>query len=152
MAKSGFAEVGAYNPRQDCEFKKRVDEDGTTLSEHIGADGTSECSLEEKYGAVDPYASMGYLTTVCRNHMDVPKKLMTGMAEMRRSFPDDTEGPSDEKRRVDRDVERQRIDDPEVARNKRLKERWDNWRSKRDNSGIGEEVANIDLSKLFKKD
>ncbi len=141
MSKSGFAEIGEYNPRKDCEFKKRVDKEGKVISEHVGTDGTSECSLEAKYGAVDPFSSMGYLTTVCRNHMEVPKKLMTRMAEMHRNFPEGKNNLSDEKSRVDREVERQRIDDPEVERQKRLKERWNNQNSGNPNSG-----SNIDYS------
>jgi len=148
MAKSGFAEIGEYNPRQECTFKKQTDEGGNTLKEHIGTDGTSECSLEAKYGAIDPFASMGYFTTVCRNHMEVPKKLMTGMAELHRAFPEDHEHLSDEKTRVDRQVERQRIDDPEVENQRKLREQWDNQRSQ-DKDKDNEGVFDLDLSKLF---
>jgi hypothetical protein len=148
MAKSGFAEIGEYNPRQECTFKKRTDEHGKTLKEHVGTDGTSECSLEAKYGAIDPFASMGYLTTVCRNHSEVPKKLMTGMAELHRAFPEDSENLSDEKTRVDRQVERQRIDDPEVEHQKKLKEQWDNQRSHNKDTG-NQGGFDIDLSNLF---
>jgi hypothetical protein len=147
MAKSGFAEIGEFNPRQECTFKKRTDENGKTLKEHIGTDGTSECSLEAKYGAIDPFASMGYFTTVCRNHAEVPKKLMASMAEMHRAFPEDNQNLSDEKTRVDRQVERQRIDDPEVENQRRLREQWDEQFSKKkdtDNNTI-----DLDLSKLF---
>ena len=144
MAKSGFAEVGEYNPRQECTFKKSVDDDGNTLREHIGTDGTSECSLEPKYGAIDPFGSMGYFTTTCRNHMEVPKRLLTQMAEMHRAFPESKQNLSDEKTRVDKQVERQRIEEPEVERQKKLKELWDNQRSTpQDNS------VDFDFSKLF---
>ncbi len=148
MAKSGFAEIGEYNPRQECTFKKRTDADGKTLKEHIGTDGTGECSLEAKYGAIDPFASMGYFTTVCRNHMEVPKKIMTDMAEMHRAFPDDNEKLSDEKTRVDRQVERQRIDDPEVENQRKLREQWNSQHSKdKDNDNQG--GFDLDLSTLF---
>lgn len=130
MAKSGFAEIGEYNPRQDCEFKKRIDAKGKTVTEHIGIDGTSDCSLEEKYGAVDPYSSMGYFTTVCQNHSALPEGLMTRMAEMHRSFPEDTRDLPDEKSRVNREVERQRIDNPLVERRKRIKEELKRQRSR----------------------
>jgi hypothetical protein len=149
MAKSGFAEIGEYNPRQECTFKKRTDKDGNTLKEHVGTDGTSECSLEAKYGAIDPFASMGYLTTVCRNHMEVPKKLMTGMAELHRAFPEDGEKLSDEKTRVDRQVERQRIDDPEVERQRKLREQWDNDRSQSKDTGNNQGTLDFDISELF---
>ena len=144
MAKSGFAEVGEYNPRQECTFKKSVDDGGNTLREHIGTDGTSECSLEPKYGAIDPFGSMGYFTTTCRNHMEVPKRLLTQMAEMHRAFPESKQNLSEEKTRVDKQVERQRIEEPEVERQKQLKELWDSQRSTpRDNS------IDFDFSKLF---
>jgi len=148
MAKSGFAEIGEYNPRQECTFRKQTDEGGKTLKEHVGTDGTSECSLEAKYGAVDPFSSMGFFTPVCRNHMEVPKKLMTGMAELHRAFRDDNENLSDEKSRVDRQVERQRIDDPEVERQRKLREDWDNQRSKGKDTG-NQSGFELDLSKLF---
>jgi hypothetical protein len=146
MSKSGFTEVGEYNPRQECTFKKSVDDDGNTLREHIGTDGTSECSLEPKYGAVDPFGSMGYFTTVCRNHMEVPKKILTKMAEMHRAFPEGTQNLSDEKTRINREVERQRLDDPLVERQKQLKELWDNQRSipQKGNNSI-----DFDSSELF---
>ena len=148
MAKSGFAEIGEYNPRQECTFKKSVDDSGSTLREHIGTDGTSECSLEPKYGAIDPFGSMGYFTTVCRNHMEVPKKLLAGMAEMHRAFPEGNQNLSEEKSRVDKQVERQRMDDPEVARQKKLKEQWDNQRSEPKEKSQSD-VFNFDISKLF---
>jgi hypothetical protein len=148
MAKSGFAEIGEYNPRQECTFKKRTDKDGKTLKEHVGIDGTSECSLEAKYGAIDPFASMGYFTTVCRNHSEVPKNLMTGMAELHRAFKDDNEHLSDEKTRVDRQVERQRIEDPEVERQRKLREDWNNQRSENKETG-NQGGLDLDISKLF---
>lgn len=153
MAKSGFAEIGEYNPRQECTFKKQVDEEGKTLKEHIGADGTSECSLEARYGAVDPFSSMGYFTPTCRNHMDVPKKLLTRMAELHRAFPEDNKNLSDEKSRVDKQVERQRIEDPEVERQKRRKELWNEEKSKKKDNNLQNvveipDITGIDLSEL----
>ena len=149
MAKSGFAEIGEYNPRQECTFKKQVDESGNSLKEHIGTDGTPECSLEAKYGGIDPFASMGYFTTACRNHTEVPKKLMTGMAELHRAFREDSENLSDEKGRVDKQVERQRIDDPEVENQRKLREQWDNQRSQGKDTGNNQNGFDLDLSKLF---
>lgn len=149
MAKSGFAEIGEFNPRQDCTFKKHVDEDGNTLKEHIGTDGTSECSLEAKYGAIDPFASMGYFTTVCRNHSEVPKKLMTGMAELHRAFTHSGEKLSDEKSRVDREVERQRMDNPEVERQQKLKEEWNeelSTKNKKNKNNTNYDLGSIDFN------
>jgi hypothetical protein len=149
MAKSGFAEIGEYNPRQDCTFKKKVDEKGNSLREHIGTDGTAECSLEAKYGAVDPFSSMGYFTTTCRNHMEVPKKIMAGMAELHRAFPEDNQNLSDEKSRVDHQVERQRIDDPEVEQQRKLREQWDNERSKHKDTNSNSGSFELDVNSLF---
>lgn len=149
MAKSGFAEIGEYNPRQECTFKKSVDESGNVLREHTGTDGTSECSLEPKYGAIDPFGSMGYFTTVCRNHMEVPKQLMTRMAEMHRAFPEGKQDLSDEKSRVDKHVERQHMEEPEVGRQKKLKELWDNEHSNKKNTNDNQHILDLDLSKLF---
>ncbi len=149
MAKSGFAEIGEYNPRQECTFKKQVDEDGNPLKEHIGVDGTSECSLEARYGAVDPFSSMGYFTPTCRNHMEVPKKLLTGMAELHRAFPDDNKNLSDEKSRIDKQVERQRLEDPEVEHQKKLREEWDEEFSGKKNTNPTQSTFELDLSKLF---
>ena len=149
MAKSGFAEIGEYNPRQECTFKKQADKDGNTLKEHMGTDGTSECSLEAKYGAIDPFGSMGYFTTVCRNHAEVPKKLMTGMAELHRAFPENHNNLSEEKSRVDRQVERQRIDDPEVERQRKLREDWGDGRSKSKNTVNNPTTIEINFDDLF---
>jgi hypothetical protein len=149
MAKSGFSEIGEFNPRQECTFKKQTDENGKTLKEHTGTDGTSECSLETKYGAIDPFASMGYFTTTCRNHMEVPKKLMTGMAELHRAFTKNGEKLSDEKTRVDRQVERQRMDDPEVERQKKLREEWNEQYSQNKNNDLNSAILDLDLDKLF---
>ncbi len=149
MAKSGFAEIGEYNPHQECAFKKQVGEDGNVLKEHVGTDGTSECSLEARYGAVDPFSSMGYFTTTCRNHMEVPKKLLTGMAELHRAFPDDNRNLSDEKGRVNKQVERQRLEDPEVERQRRMREEWGKEHSRKrslDQSDFGKD--SIDLNDL----
>lgn len=149
MSKSGFAEIGEYNPRKECTFKKHVDENGETLSEHIGEDGTPECSLEARYGAIDPFASMGYFTTVCRNHMEVPKRLMTRMAELYRSFPESREGLTDEKSRVNKEVERQRIEDPDVENQKRLKKQWDEQHFENKDNISGRGILDFDLSQLF---
>jgi hypothetical protein len=151
MAKSGFAEVGTYNPRQECTFKKQIGENGKTIREHIGTDGTSECSLEAKYGAIDPYSSMGYFTTVCRNHLEVPKKIMTNMAEMRRAFQEKGENLSGEKERVNKQVDRKHIDDPTVEHNRKLREDWDSQKS--NNKEVKSQdnlVVDLDfLNKLF---
>lgn len=150
MAKSGFAEIGEYNPRQECTFKKHVDENGETLKEHIGTDGTSECSLEARYGAVDPFSSMGYFTPTCRNHMEVPKKLLTGMAELHRAFPEDQQNLSDEKTRVDKQVERIRLEEPEVERQRKIKEKWDEEHSnKRRTVNPNQSTFELDLDKIF---
>jgi len=149
MAKSGFAEIGEYNPRQECTFKKQMDENGNTVKEHIGTDGTSECSLEAKYGAVDPFGSMGYFTTVCHNHMETPKKLLTGMAELHRAFTNNGEKLSEEKARIDKQVERQRIDDPEVERQRKLKEEWDEQFANSKNVNPNTTNLDLDLDGLF---
>lgn len=146
MAKSGFAEVGEYNPRKECTFKKQIGDNGEILNEHIGDDGTSECSLEARYGAVDPFSSMGYFTTTCRNHMNVPKRLLTGMAELHRAFPEDNRNLSDEKGRVNKQVERIRLEDPEVERQRQRREERKEDLSNKNNVNHQNDLSNININ------
>ena len=70
------------------------------------------------------------------------------MAELYRSFPE-RKVLTDEKSRVDREVERQRIDDPEVERQKKRKELSKERGPQGENNKSMININDIDLGNIF---
>lgn len=135
-----FSTIGQFRASNkcDCEGLK-------------GSDGTTSCSSEGKFGAVDPASSTGLLTTVCENHRDTPKTLLVRTAGMLRDWggiPSSDRTP--ELSRLDDLVEAKRVDTPiaqEISRmRKKTRERIK--RHKSQNKPTVDETGSVNVDDL----